>query len=297
MVFLTLDDPGDYVMDDDEAIPHLEALGWRVETRPWGEPGPLNDPPALTVVRSAWDYHRQPEAFLGAMHALERAGWAVENPVEVLRWSTDKRYMRDLEARGVPIVPTRWMDGGLVPGALAEAASGFASPEIILKPTVGASAEDTLRIPVEEIGQVEPGALELFRERPLQLQPFIPAVVDEGEYSLMYMGGTFSHAILKTPARGDFRVQEEHGSHIVGVSAGEDLRAAARRVLEAVPFLRPLLYARVDLVRHNGEWLLMELELVEPSLYLRMETGAPDRFARAVDAHIRTGAAAPGGGT
>jgi len=296
LVFLTLDDPGSYVMDDDLAVPPLEARGWTVEVIPWRQavrnvragsgPRPL---PRVAIVRSTWDYQRVPGAFLEGMAELERAGIPVENGLPWLRWNLDKRYLRELEARGVPIVPTLWLDQGLEAGDLQRAASRFGVPELIVKPVVGAGAEDTLRIPVERIGEMEPSILPIFRGRPLQLQPFLPDVLTDGEYSLVYFDGRYSHTLLKTPALGDFRVQEEYGGHLVRVDPTPDLQDAAQRVLTSPPVPGVPLYARVDLVRHAGQWVLMELELIEPSLYLRMDPEAPERFAAAVDARLRTG--------
>lgn len=294
VVFLTLDDVGHFVMDDELAVPPLAELGWEVVVRPWKEvvreaqEGERGAPrPALVVIRSTWDYHRVPGLFLNGMDALARRGLALENALPLVRWNLDKRYLRQLEDRGVPIVPTRWHDHGLVSGDLAAAADHFRADELIVKPVVGASAEDTLRIRGEDIPAMEPEALALFHARPAQLQPFMGAVLEEGEYSLVYFSGQFSHALLKTPAPGDFRVQEEYGSALTTVEATRPLLAAADRVLAAIPVAGPPLYARVDLVRLGESWVLMELELIEPSLYLRMADGAPERFAAAVDARIR----------
>jgi hypothetical protein len=116
------------------------------------------------------------------------------------------------------------------------------------------------------------------------IQPFEPAIVSEGEFSLLYFNGEFSHGILKVPKRGDFRVQEEHGSEIRSITPEPALLAAGNAAIRAIG--KKLLYARADLVRHGNEFRVMELELVEPALYLRMDPGAPDRFADAVIALI-----------
>jgi hypothetical protein len=118
------------------------------------------------------------------------------------------------------------------------------------------------------------------------LQPFLHAVQEEGEYSLFFFSGEYSHAILKVPAAEEFRSQEERGAEIHPVQPQADLLARGRQALAAVT--PPPLYARVDLVRNAaGEFEVMELELIEPSLYLRTDPGAPERFARAVDAWFR----------
>lgn len=289
--FLTLDEVGHFVIDDSLAVPPLEALGWSVEHVPWRRAGDLHPRPDVALLRSTWDYHHHPEAFLTALQALEASGIRVENPLPLVRWNLDKRYLRELEGDGIRIVPTVWMEGGLEPGDLARlqahfgrGAMGAGADEVILKPVVGAGSDDTLRIPSASTGEQEAAALALFRGRPLQVQPFVPAVVDEGEYSLIYLGGGFSHAILKTPTAGDFRVQEEFGSRIVRVEPESGLMAAADAVLEAARRHGDPLYARVDLVRTPEGWALMELELIEPSLYLRLDPDAPARLAQAVDA-------------
>jgi glutathione synthase/RimK-type ligase-like ATP-grasp enzyme len=113
------------------------------------------------------------------------------------------------------------------------------------------------------------------------VQPFVNAIVDEGEYSLFYFGGVYSHTILKSPKRGDFRVQEEHGGRITAVAPEHDLRETADNIVASIS---QLLYARVDLVRNDsGKFLLMELELIEPALYFRMDEESPRRFATALD--------------
>jgi hypothetical protein len=112
------------------------------------------------------------------------------------------------------------------------------------------------------------------------LQPFERGILAEGEFSLIYFNGALSHSILKVPKRGDFRVQEEHGSEILAVTAEPALFAAGAAAMKAIG--QRLLYARADLVRHGEELRVLELELVEPAIYLRMDPGAPDRFADAV---------------
>ena len=116
------------------------------------------------------------------------------------------------------------------------------------------------------------------------IQPFVPSVVAEGEWSVFAFGGAVSHAILKTPAAGDFRVQEEHGGVIRGVEPGADLLALTEAALAAVPHPTPLLYARVDAVGlTDGTLAIIELELIEPSLYFPFADGSAERFAAALD--------------
>ncbi|HEX9794883.1 MAG TPA: hypothetical protein VGC54_12950, partial [Planctomycetota bacterium] len=238
----------------------------------------------VVVIRSPWDYQDRPQQFLAVLAEIERQGARLENPLELVRWNLDKGYLRELAARGVPIVPTVWRDR-LTPGALPGLFAEIGAEEIVIKPRVGANADGAFRI---DRAAAPARVVELeayYAGRALQAQPFLPAIVAEGEFSLFWFAGESSHAILKTPAAGDFRVQEEHGGLIRAVPPEPALRAAGARALAA---LGPApLYARADFVRAAGApetFLLMEFELIEPALYLRMDPGAPEHFARALDA-------------
>ena len=204
------------------------------------------------------------------------------NPESLVCWNLRKTYLRALEARGVAIVPTAWMEAGFAADDLPRCAEGLAAPELVVKPIVGANGEDAFRIDA-----VAPGAglrvlEETFRGRGCMVQPFRARVLEEGEYSLFYFAGMFSHAILKTPRAGEFRSQEERGARITPVVPDALLAETGQRAVDALPE-RPL-YARVDLVGNDAnDFEVMELELIEPSLYLRTDAGAPARFARAID--------------
>ncbi len=281
--FLTMADPGEYVIDDELAYGPLRALGWQVEAVPWSRPGVAWQDYDLVVIRSAWDYTKDVDAFLAVLAEIEHRGARLENGLALVRWNLHKTYLRDLAGRGVPTVPTVWRDR-LATGELEGLFDQVASPEAVVKPVVGANAEGAFRLDhrtvFEKAGEVEA----YYANRGLMAQPFARAVLDEGEYSLFYFNGEHSHTILKTPKSDDFRVQEEHGGTIRAVVAGDTLRAAGLAALEALG--ESPLYMRADFVRandDNGAFWLIELELIEPSLYLRMEPEAPARFARALD--------------
>jgi glutathione synthase/RimK-type ligase-like ATP-grasp enzyme len=121
----------------------------------------------------------------------------------------------------------------------------------------------------------------IFANREFMLQPFLTGIVEEGEYSLFYFYGHYSHSILKQPGSGDFRVQEEHGGQLKSIQPCEEMLTTARHCLAALP--EDVLYARIDLVRHKNEFVVIEIELIEPSLYFNMDADSPQRF---VDAFI-----------
>lgn len=269
-----MDSLADYVSDDELAIEPLNALGWNVETISWRDKTvDWNDFEAV-IIRTTWDYQREPEAFLKVLREIEKSKARLENPLEIVEWNLSKLYLRELENAGIKIVPTVWGEGKIDEKLFESWLEHFGASEIVIKPIVSATAEFTYRLK-----NFNPELTEIFSERKYMIQPFMPNIVGEGEFSLFYFRGEYSHAILKTPKPKDFRVQEEHGGIIQAVKASEKLLAAARKVLE---FIKPLpLYARIDFVRDEAdEFDLMELELIEPALYFRMDEDAPKRFAR-----------------
>ncbi len=286
--FLTMADRSGYVIDDELAVAPLAALGWRVETVPWDRPGVEWHRYEVVVVRSCWDYHRRPQDFLAVLEAIVAAGARLENDLELMRWNLSKTYLRDLEKRGVPTVPTRWLSRLRV-GDLDALLVDPAGEEIVVKPVVGASAEGAFRLDEGSLRERRREVESYFADRPLMAQPLARFVLDEGEYSLFYFDGAPSHAVLKTPRPADFRSQEEHGAAVRVIQPTRELLVVGAATLEALG-AAPL-YARVDLVRANagdGFWL-MELEVIEPALYLRMDAAAPERFARALDARAGRG--------
>jgi hypothetical protein len=273
--FLTTDDLAGYVTDDRLAEAPLAELGWAVEHVPWRQPDGWERYDAV-VIRSTWDYHKHPEEFLGVLEEIGRSGSLLANPMELVRWNARKTYLRDLEARGLPVVPTVW-DRSFF--------DELGTEEIVIKPVISASAFHTYRL---RRGDPWSGEMEAaFAGREVMAQPFLRSIVEEGEYSLFYFAGKPSHAVLKSPKEEDFRVQEEHGGLIRPVEPPAPLVELGHRIVEALPI--PPLYARVDLARlESGRHALMELELIEPSLYFRTDPESPRRFARAFDAWFQS---------
>lgn len=264
-----------YVSDDELAIPDLNQLGWDVCTVSWRDRSVDWNDFEITVIRTTWDYQRYPDDFIAVLAAIENSRSLLENSLQTVKWNLDKGYLHELEVNGLPTVPTLW-DAEYREEEFDIWLDKLGCDELIIKPTVSATAEHTYRLQ-----EYDPELQAVFNGRPFMIQPFMPAIVYEGEYSLFYFDGEFSHAILKTPRSADFRVQEEHGGIITSISATPDLLQAGR---QAIRHIDPVpLYGRVDLVRNSdGRWLIMELELIEPALYFRMDSSSPSRFARAV---------------
>jgi len=209
----------------------------------------------------------------------------VWNPPAVLRWNSHKGYLRDLAARGVPIVPTRWLERG-TPVGLARLLRDAAWSDAVVKPAVSASAHGTWRTSFETASADQRQLDELLRAGDVMVQPFMSEVRDAGEWSFLFLGGRFSHAVLKRPGAGagDYRVQWEFGGTADAMVPPGNLVADAEAVMTAVPG-NPL-YARVDGVERDGRLVLMELELIEPHLFLGWDAGAPGRLAAALGALV-----------
>jgi len=265
----------------ERAAAPLRAAGLEVEGPSWAAPGDLTRFD-LVMPLLVWGYHRAGPVWQDAVSRWEAEGVHLLNPTSVLRWNADKLYLGTLAERGAPVVPTIYVDR-CTDQMLNEAAELFDSRTLIAKPQVSASAWQTIRW--------SPGSsLAGAPEDAAMIQPYLPAIESEGEISLIYLGGQFSHAISKRPQPGDFRVQPEYDGIIAAYDPSPDEQAAADAILAQVD--EDLLYARVDLVRDlDATPVLMELELVEPDLYLRYDEEAPARFAGAVGRSVRRNAA------
>jgi glutathione synthase/RimK-type ligase-like ATP-grasp enzyme len=203
----------------------------------------------------------------------ERQGVRLQNPASVLRWNADKRYLGELARRGAPVVPTLYADR-LTMAAMDAAARQFGTDELVAKPQISSTAWQTIRW--------SPGdSLEGGPEGAAMIQPYLPEIERTGELSLIYFGGRFSHAIRKLPKAGDFRVQPEYDGIIASCAPSPPEIEAVERILRTVD--ESLLYARIDLVRGlDGEPQLIELELIEPDLYLGFDPAGGAGFAEAV---------------
>ena len=257
----------------------LESTGVTVTATPWTDH--VEDASGLAAYDLilpviAWGYHRDHGRWLKACATWSEAGLAVANPAEALRWNSDKTYLARLADKGVPIPPTRWTDRvtqDQVDAAFAETGA----PVLIVKPTVSAGAFHTLRLtPGEVLSDAPEGAA--------MVQPYLKSIETEGETSLLFFGGRFSHAVNKRPVAGDFRIQVQFGGLYRAVTPDAAAMALAEQVLTAID--EPLLYARIDVARDDGRWVLMEAELIEPDFYLDHDPANGAGFAEAVMARL-----------
>ena len=288
--------------DDRLIAPALARVGVDVDIALWTDARVGWEGYDLIVVRSCWDYHQDLPRWSDWIETIAARGCGPRlcNPGPVLRWNARKTYLSELGARGVPVVPTRWLDASDLASwtTFRRALESVPWTDLVCKPAVAAGALGTFHIQRSTLGSYELVVTEalpdLARRGPVLVQPFLAEIADEGEWSLIFFAGRPSHAVRKRPAAGDFRVQERHGGSTVATPPPPALVGVARLALTAANEIlsrgadETLLYARIDLVVSGGTPLLIELEITEPALFLgwapSAEPGgsAADRLARAI---------------
>ena len=261
---------------------YKRLLGDDISFRHWTDPGDLTGFD-LVLPLLVWGYQRDCPRWFALLDQLEQQQIKCANPVSVLRWNSDKSYLLELEQAGLAIVPTV-ISASLTHDDFARATEKFGSDKLVVKPPISGGADGTYRL---RPGDPLPDSI---AGKQMLIQPFQPAIAEEGEYSLFYFAGTFSHAILKRPAKGDFRVQEFLGGSESGTDCPEgaqELSVQARQAAEQILGIETLLYARIDMLRGaDDRFRLMELELIEPSLFVGHAADGGDLFATGVNAAL-----------
>lgn len=280
VAYLTMADASDYVTTYHPSFEPMQSLGWTVEELAWRSRVNWNRFDAVYVC-APWDYTEHLAEFKTVLAAIDASRAMLCNDLSIIRWNLEKTYLRDIEARGGDIIPSAWYDGfdeADVPGFFDE----HGAERVVIKPIVGANARDTFVLSNPVDTKTIRMLSSVYTDRQFFVQPFIENIQSEGEFSLFFFNGEYSHAVLKTPKVGDFRVQEEHGAAINAAQPSSELLRVAHTVFSHI---EPLpVYGRGDWVRGpHGRFLLMELELIEPSLYLDTDSGAATRFAVALD--------------
>lgn len=293
--------------DDQLLLPALAQAGLDVTVAIWDDPAVDWAAFDLVVLRNTWDYAQRRDEFVAWARTVPR----LANPADVVEWNTDKRYLTELAAAGVPVVPTTWVAPG-------EAWSPPVEGEWVVKPAVSAGSVDTGRYALP--AQLDPAAAHVARlqaaRRVVMVQPYVSSVDSYGETALLYLGGAYSHAIRKGPMLAGPAAGAARSPHsgvdelfvpeeITPRVPTEAERSLAEATLRALPFdPAQLLYARIDLLDHGGGLhgpamqaspdagpIVIEVELTEPSLFVGTAPGAPERFAAAVAGRVARQAA------
>ena len=269
--------------DDRPLVPALARVGVRAEPAVWSDASLPWESFDAVVIRSCWDYHLRVAEFFSWLDRLESADIRVWNPPTIVRWNADKRYLLDLARRGVPTIPTMIALRGR-PRDVEAIVHAEGWRHVVVKPAISASGYEThsltspfdaaARETIERVASVSH----------VLVQPFVEEIPRDGELSFTFIDGRFSHATLKRARSGEFRVQTEHGGSVESTTVDATLVEQASRVLGAVDDLP--LYARVDGVVRDGDLLLMELELIEPNVFLSARDGAVDDLAASIRSRL-----------
>ncbi|QDP02940.1 hypothetical protein FNC98_06670 [Thalassotalea sp. PS06] len=255
--------------------PFLEA-GWQTHTVDWHDKSIDWNVYDVVLIRSPWDYQQYEQEFIEVLESIEASSAILENDLQTVRWNINKKYLMELEQKKVTIVPTLWkqrFDASELSGYFQH----FETEQIVLKPCVSANAENTFWLRKDNFKAAIADLEIAFAKGDFMVQPFMEHVISEGEFSCFYFNGQYSHSILKTPKQDDFRVQEEHGGRLALIEEPEaTLLAHAEHALQNLPSMP--MYARLDFVRHQDGFAMMEAELIEPSLYFNMDPTSAQRF-------------------
>jgi glutathione synthase/RimK-type ligase-like ATP-grasp enzyme len=269
--------------DDQPLVPALACLGIHAEPVVWSDRSTDWRAFDAVVIRSCWDYHLRITEFFDWLARLESKNVRTWNPPSLVKWNADKRYLLDLARRGVPTVPTMIALRGHSRDVEAIVhAEGWR--RVVVKPAISASGFETHSLSSPFDPDARDTIARVASVNDVLVQPFIEEIPRDGELSFTFIDGRFSHATLKRPRSGEFRVQTEHGGSVERVEVPLNLVDEAARAL-AAPDVVPL-YARVDGVVRVDDLLLMELELIEPNVFLTTRPGAADDFAAAICARL-----------
>ena len=257
----------------------LTEMGISNEIQAWSDPKVDWSSYSHLLIKSTWDYFDFYPQFLQWIDKIKSLGIPVLNDLDTIRWNSSKDYLLEIEAEGFPTIAGAILEKGSKP-ALEHIQEKVKSDILVVKPLVSGGAKNTLKIPVSEWSKFEAKVTQLLLEEAFLAQPFIKEVAEVGEYSLIFFNQEFSHAVLKTPAKSDFRVQHYFGGTIQEIQPDLSLLESAQKLIDT--FGQGTLYGRVDGVLIDGVFHLMELELIEPYLFLGLSEKAIPNYTEAL---------------
>jgi glutathione synthase/RimK-type ligase-like ATP-grasp enzyme len=258
-------------------LPHLADAGVDAVLVDWRDPAINIAQFDLVVLRTCWDYHLRIAEFL---NWLQRTACTVPvlNTLETVLWNYNKFYLQELAAQGIEIAPTVFVADESISAADKERILDW--QKIVVKPAVSATAHNLWLAESGSLFQKSEPAQRM--QGPYLVQQFVPEIVTNGEISFIYIDGSYSHAVLKRAATGEFRVQKDFGGSAALLHPSTALLEQANEIAAAMPHVRDSLYCRIDVVQRDGRLLLMELELIEPELFLGLAEGTARAFAAAI---------------
>jgi glutathione synthase/RimK-type ligase-like ATP-grasp enzyme len=288
LAVLTYADKGAFatgnVADENKILDQLlKALGISAVFEVWSDENVDWSKYTHILIKSPWDYFDRYQEFVNWCHRIKSLGILVWNDIDTVLWNADKHYLLDIEKKGFSIVPTAFIPAG-VDIALNTFFDMFEVDQLVLKPAVSGGSKNTLLIRRDEISSAIANLKEAMNQEDFMVQPFVPEIADTGEFSYIFFNGKFSHAILKSPKAGEFRVQHFFGGSVHPVSpSNAELQYLQSLVDACAP---DTLYARVDGIWRAEQFFLMELELIEPYLFLYTDPLAESKYLNAIRSRL-----------
>ncbi|WP_145860431.1 ATP-grasp domain-containing protein [Pedobacter suwonensis] len=265
--------------EDDKLLYFLKEKGFTIDLVIWNNPHINWEDYQVAILKSPWDYFDLIEDFYTWLDLLVTKKVKLLNPVNVVRWNSDKRYLKEIEAAGLKIIPSIFINKQNRV-SLKHFFDEFNTDKLIVKPCISGGAKNTFKVTIDYVEAVNHQLNHLLQEEDFIIQPFLPEILESGEWSFIFFNGTYSHSLIKKAKPGDFRVQPAHGGSVHPQNPDHDLIAMAQQYVDL--FAKNCLYARVDGTFVNGEFLLMELELIEPFLFLNTAPENYDRYYEAL---------------
>ncbi|MFI5450536.1 RimK family alpha-L-glutamate ligase [Pedobacter sp. UC225_61] len=284
IALVTYQDKGAYASptaenEDDSLLKFLQSKNLKIEKVIWNDPQVIWENYDLAILKSPWDYFDLVADFYNWLANLEGKNIRLLNPIDIVKWNADKHYLHDIEKAGLKVTQSIFIDKGQKIN-LQDYFEELRSDKIIVKPAVSGGSKNTFKVTTSTAEEISTKLNELLQEEDFILQPFLTEIEQAGEWSFLFFGGKFSHALLKKAKSGDFRVQHSFGGTIHPQQPPKHLLTTAQQYIDQ--FAKNCLYARVDGAVVNGEFLLMELELIEPFLFLATEEKAFENYYEAL---------------
>jgi len=265
--------------EDDKLLNFLKEKGLNIEKVIWNDRDINWEDYSLAILKSPWDYFDLIEEFYHWLDHLEAKKVKLLNPIDVVRWNANKQYLREIEAAGLKITPGFFIQNQESVN-LEFFFEKFNTSKLIVKPCVSGGAKNTFKVTAENVEEVNQKLNLLIQDEDFIIQPFLPEILESGEWSFIFFNGVYSHSLIKKAKPGDFRVQPAHGGSVHPQKPSAELIATAEQYVKL--FAKDCLYARVDGTFVNREFLLMELELIEPFLFLNTDPQNYERYYKAL---------------
>ncbi|MBO9674088.1 MAG: hypothetical protein J7577_11630 [Sphingobacteriaceae bacterium] len=265
--------------EDDKLLYFLKEKGLKIEKVIWNDPSITWEDYSLAILKSPWDYFDLIEDFYKWLDHLEQKKVKLINPIEVVRWNSNKQYLQEIETAGLKITPSFFIQNKECVN-LNHFFGKFNTGKLIVKPCVSGGAKNTFKVTIDNVEEVNQKLNQLIQEEDFIVQPFLPEILENGEWSFIFFNGIYSHSLIKKAKPGDFRVQPAHGGSVYPQKPDNEQIATAQQYVDL--FAKNCLYARVDGTFVNGDFLLMELELIEPFLFLNTEPQNYERYYKAL---------------